>query len=175
MNGQQPRPSLSLPASIKTLLFASIALNLFFAGWLVGARMVPWGFGPPPGPRQQFSDHLRSTLSPEGFAAMNRLFHDLEGSRHQEFESTAPLRDRIKQTLTAEPFDRAAFARGLADLNSEIGRQRSELDSTVIDAVASLTAEDRRRLAEVPLPPPPRPPGGGFGANLLPADPPLRP
>jgi uncharacterized membrane protein len=166
--GEQTSSRLFNPTSFRVVLIASLGLNLFFAGWLVGARVVPWGFGPPPGPMQRMSEDLRRTLSDEGFKIISRLVHELETNRARQFDGTGPQRDKFKAALTAEPFDRDALAKVLNDLNAEISRHRAELDGGIVDAVARLTPEDRRRLAELPLPPPP--PGSGFGPNFLPMD-----
>jgi uncharacterized membrane protein len=166
--GEQTSSRLFNPTSIRIGLVASLGLNLFFAGWLVGARVVPWGFGPPPGPMQRMSEDLRRSLSDDGFKIISGLVRELESSRTRQFDRTGPQRDKFKTALTAEPFDRDAFAKVLNDLNTDISRRRAELDNEIVNAVARLTLEDRRRLAELPLPPPP--PGGGFGPNFLPID-----
>jgi uncharacterized membrane protein len=163
MGGDQGSSHWPKSLSGRSLLVASLGLNLFFAGWLVGARVVPWGFGPPPSPMHRISDHLRQTLSDEGFRAVDRLIGMLEQRRGRDFVSMGELRERLKDLLTAATFDRVAFSQALKDLNAEMSRGRSEFDEMIVDTVARLSPQDRRRLAEMPLPPPPPAPSPVLG------------
>lgn len=156
----------------RSALLASLGLNLFFAGWLLGARVVPWGFGPPPGPMQRVSERLRYSLSEDGFRIVNDVLRRLDADMARHFRDTAPLRDAVKNALAAAPFDRAVFTAALADLNAEVARHSAELNARVADVVALLSAEDRRRLAELTIPPPPLGPGFLFPDRPGPPPPP---
>lgn len=166
---------LSKPGWIRILLLASIGLNLFFAGLTIGARLPPWGEPPGAGAPHRTFDHLRRALSEDGYKTVGRLMRDIEARRHQQFQATEPLRARLRTALTAQPFDREAFAKSLVDLNGEIARDRAALDSEIAEAIARLSVEDRRQLADFPLLPPPPHGGAGFAPNFLPPDRPPRP
>jgi uncharacterized membrane protein len=156
----------------KSALFASLGLNLFFAGWLLGARTIPWGFGPPPGPMQRVTERLRHSLSEDGFRLVNAVLGQLEADKAQHFRDTAPLRDAVKSALAANEFDRAAFTAALADLNADVARHSAQLNTRIAEAVARLSAEDRRRLSELTIPPPPLGPGFLFPDRPGPPPPP---
>lgn len=158
----------------RSALFASLGLNLFFAGWLIGARTIPWGFGPPPSPMQRVSERLRYSLSEDGFRIVNDVLRQLETDIARHFRTTAPLRDAVKDALAADKFDQAAFAAALADLNAEVARHSAQLNIRIADVVARLSAEDRRRLAELTIPPPPLGPGFLFPDRPGPPPPPPR-
>jgi uncharacterized membrane protein len=168
MGGDQGSSHWPKLLSGRSLLVASLGLNLFFAGWLVGARVVPWGFGPPPDPMRQISEHLRRTLSDEGFRAVDQLIGMLDRRRERDFDRMGELRGRLKQLLTQATFDRDAFSQVFKDMNAEMAGGRAEIDELIVDTVARLSPEDRRRLSELPLPPPP--PGPGPAHGLLPPD-----
>jgi uncharacterized membrane protein len=167
MGGDQGSSHWPQLLSGRSLLVASLGLNLFFAGWLVGARVVPLGFGPPPGPMHQISEHLRQTLSAEGFRAVDRLIGVLDRRRERDFGRVGELRGRLKELLTQPTFDRDAFLQVFKDMNAEMSRGRAEADELIVDTVARLSPEDRRRLSELPLPPPP--PGLGPAHGLFPS------
>jgi uncharacterized membrane protein len=143
----------------KSALFASLGLNLFFAGWLLGARVVPWGFGPPPGPMQRVTERLRQSLSEDGFRLVSDVLKQLDADNARHFRDTALLRDAVKDALAANEFDRAAFTAALAELNADVARHSAQLNAQIAEAVARLSAQDRRRLAELTIPPPPLGPG----------------
>jgi uncharacterized membrane protein len=156
----------------RSILFASLGLNLFFAGWMVGARGVPWGFGPPPGPMQRVSERLRHSISDDGFRIVSDVLRQVDADNARHFRETAALRDAVKDRLAVDDFDKAAFAAALADLNAEVARHSAQLNVRIADVVARLSAEDRRRLAELTIPPPPQGPGFLFPDRLGPPPPP---
>jgi uncharacterized membrane protein len=149
-----------LPKWGRAALVVSLGLNLFFAGWLFGVWASPWRYGPPPpGPMQRLSERLRHSLSEDGYRIVNDVIRDFDADNARHFRDTAPLRDAVKTALAAKDFDRAAFASTLADLNAEVARHSAQLNVRIADAMAKLSSDDRQRIAELTLPPPPLGPG----------------
>lgn len=169
-------------ALIGIALMASVGVNVFAAGWWFGTAVRPAmnnvGFnrgpgpggpggawpGPPPGsppgagfsPMQMLANHLQGRLSPDGMAQIESLLKDFDTHFMQRMGTSAPLRERAKQVLVAEPFDVEAFSKTFLDLQAQRTRNDAELARRIVDVMAKLSHEDRKVLAEVTLflPPP---------------------
>lgn len=140
------------------LLPASLALNVFLiAGWIIHIESEP---GPPSPDR--IAARLAKGLSPEDAALLQRAFASGEDAlrrSHQEMEQND---ERLRAILRTEPFDKEAFRAVLADNDRTRAQFGQSVLATLPDAVAKMSAEGRRKLAESrfigPPPPPPPPP-----------------
>lgn len=123
----------------------------------------PWP-GPPPGAgqgvvvsrMQMLANRLQGRLSPDGMAQVESLLKDIDTHFMQRMGTSAPLRERAKQILVAEPFDAEAFSKIFLDLQAQRTKSDAELARRIVDVIAKLPQEDRKVLAEITLflPPP---------------------
>ena len=139
-----PRPIVLLSLALNVIVIAVVGAHLWFHP------------GPPPDPTQLVA-RLADGL-PEADGRILRLALKSEGLTpdHRSFEPEAVL-DQARAAMHAEPFDPAVLAavlhKGLSD--------RDAVDQAIVRAVVSsataMSAEGRRRLAELRchhLPPP---------------------
>lgn len=144
-------------------LFASVALNLFIGGLLVG-RHGPFGWhpGPPPhgdphgGPRagkdriERMEAWLMDDLSEDARPVVRRLIAEhraaIEGERAEHHEA----RERVRATLAAEPFDPDAYRAALDAVSAAHASRRDGMHAFMIELAAELSAEDRKALAARP-------------------------
>lgn len=129
-------------------LFASIALNLFFAGIMAG-RLDHWRGGPKgpdhgPSMTRKIESALGDSLTPE---LRKRLKTHSETMRETR-EASRSKREAIRNILLQEPFDRAAYLQALESMNEVFDRMRAETHSFMIDTVEKLTPEQRRKLVK---------------------------
>jgi uncharacterized membrane protein len=148
--------SSSWSGPVRIVLVASLGLNLFFLGWLVGGVFGPAhrGLRPPPPPLPPLhlmADRLRGTMSADGMAKIDALIRDLDTRFVQRISATERSRTRIKELLAAPDFDAAAFASALAEFHAETETDRADVDRRITDVIARLSPDDRRKLADVTL------------------------
>lgn len=130
-------------------LFLSIGANLFLAGWLVGGLSTRPPFGPPPPPIEHFGDQIRDSLSPDGARIMQTAFENIRErfmSRAAEIRSS---RDRALDVLKTEPFSPSDYVAASKAARAEEDADRARADEEIANAIAHLSPEDRRRLAEI--------------------------
>jgi heavy-metal resistance protein len=142
-------------------LVVSVGVNVFVAGWLVGDRAGRFG-PPPPPPRslQPFLDSLENRLSPEGAGIMDAMVRGFQDRGIRHFHKFEDLGERMEQALVGETFDRAGFLAAARELSDEQTAERSEVAEQIAGAIAKLSLEDRKRLAEMKA-------GRGFGGSIL--------
>ena len=134
--------------TLALVLFVSIALNLFFAGIMVG-RFDRW-HGGPKGPghghsmTKMIEKSLGDSLTPE---LRERLTAHSKAMRETR-QTSREKRDAIRDTLLQEPFDRAAYLQALESMNEVFDRMRTETHSFMIDIVEQMTPEQRRKLVK---------------------------
>ena len=150
---------------IAIALTASLAVNVFLAGMFVGRRMV----GPPPPPlgpaaQQQSAwrpgdralppmiDRIADGLAPQYrtvfLAAMDKHRQDIVASGLALREA----RGKVRESLSAENFDRNATTTAMADLQERETRFRQSLQAALLDAAGDLPVDARRQMVN----PPPR-------------------
>lgn len=136
-------------------LVASLALNLFLAGLVVGSLMV-WNWrppGPPPRPPFQMMLHEASgKLSPEGLKKLSELADELETDFRKTMDGAEKQRATIRDALLREPFDPAAFAVALDDMFASFSQKRANTNRRFAEVIATLSPADRRQLATVRFP-----------------------
>lgn len=127
----------------RTVLIASLGLNLIVAGFLAGAYL--FHRGPPPG-GIGFGPYTYA-LGPEDREALRRAF--ITQSRDTNFRGRMQEeRQALAVLLRAETFDRAEVQRLF-----EAQRQRADQgfqmgQALLLDRIAAMTPEDRTAFAE---------------------------
>tara|TARA_E500000318_G_scaffold60452_1_gene56101 strand:- start:816 stop:1274 length:459 start_codon:yes stop_codon:yes gene_type:complete len=134
--------------TLALVLFASIALNLFFAGIMVG-RFDRWHGGPKgpghgPSMTRTIEKALGDSLTPE----LQERLKAHSATMRETRRSTRDKRDAIRDTLLQEPFDREAYLQALGSMNEVFDRMRAETHSFMIDIVEQMTPEQRRKLVK---------------------------
>jgi uncharacterized membrane protein len=94
-------------------------------------------------------DEASGKLSPEGLKNLSDLAAALESRFRHEMANSETLRDNIQAQLAKEPFDVAAFARALDELNMAFAQHRRDANKQFADVVATLSPQDRKALARV--------------------------
>jgi uncharacterized membrane protein len=147
-------------------LFLSLAVNFFLAGWLIGRHP---GFGPPPPPPpfdRFFDEHIRSSLSPDGAKKLEVAFETIRRRFAEHAEEARASRERLFAILNADRFDPADYIAAAKAARLEHDNDREAADEELVRAIAQLSPDDRRKLAEIRRHPPrpgPGGPGPGFG------------
>ena len=134
--------------TLALVLFASIALNLFLAGIMVG-RFDRWHGGPKgpghgPSMTRMIEKALGDSLTPE---LRERLTAHSEAMRETR-RTTREKRDAIRDALLQEPFDKTAYLEALKSMNEVFDRMRTETHSFMIHIVEQMTPEQRRKLVK---------------------------
>lgn len=144
---------------LTVVLVASLAANVFLAGF-VGGRIFagphgphgpPGRHGPPPGARG--GDPARVigeavALSPTARAAVREAVAARRGEFRKSRRAAFAARERLRATLVAEPFDRAATEAALADMRAEALVREETMTELLLDVFEALPAEERAALAE---------------------------
>jgi uncharacterized membrane protein len=128
------------------VLGVSVALNLFFLGFLSARafhRAEPHAERPPHVSAAGRS--RRSRLRPRSLDWMTEAQRDelrprrraLRGSRHA-----------VEDALRAEPFEREKLSQALGDLRRQTDDIQASVHQYMLERAESMTAEERRRLAD---------------------------
>jgi uncharacterized membrane protein len=139
----------------RTVLFVSLALNLFFLG-LLGAAAVRQGWSPAPAmwePSRSAAeriDRVAATLPVADAAKLRSEFHSHETSLEAAHSAYRRTQDAMRAALRAEPFDAVALRSAMAQTRGA----RQELDRALHDvistAAADMSAAGRNKLADWP-------------------------
>jgi uncharacterized membrane protein len=150
-------PGRNSPRLTRIALLGSLGLNLFFAGWWFGGAMRP----PPPGPHgmHDLDRMLRGRLSADGMSKVDGLLRQVDSGFRQQFGEMEAVRRQLHAILVTETFDSDAFIKALEALNANRAKFDSNMTRHIADIVGSLSAEDRRILADTVLSLPPGPLG----------------
>jgi uncharacterized membrane protein len=122
----------------------SLGLNLLLGGVLVGQalqrrahRAIERG-GPTPSGVHEHGPHRRGA------------FQRAVGARHPEFGERRRMigaaRQRVRDALTREPFDKAALEQALAQLRKETEASQALAHGALVETAASATPELRKEL-----------------------------
>lgn len=132
-------------------LFASLAVNIFLGGFVVGrlAGGPPHsGFGHPRHEAGLMMFPDLDALSPAG----REMFREVFAARHQTLREhhrdLSRRRTAFTAALSADPFDRAKAKAALAELKAATDEQETAFAALIIDAFERLSAEDRKALVE---------------------------
>jgi uncharacterized membrane protein len=147
----------SLRKKLHWLLFASLALNLFFVGMLA-AYQLRARFAPPPPVAplgaQLRIEQLAETLPKADAELLDRVFraHAAELS-----EYTAAIRlaqDHLRDGFRAQPFDRKPIEAAMAATRFNHDAAKHVVHDVILEAAAQMSPEGRAKLADWASPPP---------------------
>ena len=136
------------------VLPVSLAVNVFLLTVIaVHEWQRPHG---PPNPRRMVEDIAKSL--PEADAAVLRQTFAAEPELQRDpFKAGADLMAPLRKALRSEPFDPEAFAAEFHKFHEQRDRFEQALDRALLTAVAAMSSEGRRRLADHRGPPGPPP------------------
>ena len=143
-------------------LFASLTLNVFFVGAVVGAALTGARLYPPPPearPRNPVAAAVR-TLSPEQQAAWRAQMPGYAQVYGPRLRQARQLSREALMRLNAETHDDAAVLADLRKARSVEFEGRQEMDRRIVAFAATLPPQDRARFVAALT----RPPLGRRGA-----------
>lgn len=129
------------------LLVASLALNLFIGGLVLGRLIHPPG-PPPPAPSAMLSgpggafDGLDGSYRDK---AVRRL-KDRSGELRGHFQGLREAREAVSRAMLAEPFDRAGLEEAFAGLRAVSEQTQAALHGLLVDAAEDMPAKERGSL-----------------------------
>jgi uncharacterized membrane protein len=133
---------------LATVLGVSVALNLFFLGFL-SARAFQHG-----APRAERPPHAapwgrqrRSRQRPRAFDWMTDAQRDELRPRRRALRGS---RRAVEDALRAEPFDRENLSRALGDLRRQTDEIQASVHQFMLQRAEGMTDDERRRLADSP-------------------------
>ncbi len=168
---------------ILVLLAASLAVNLFIGGVILG-RQFRGDDGPKGGPRERVEFNLRRLASylPESEQdALRGILQEHRRNLRGHFRDMRQSEQRIKDLLGAEAVDLPALEAALEAHQAKAEELKAPLRDIILNVVAKLDQETRQALVEDlferrgpgPEGRPPRRPGmGGFPRDRRPPPPP---
>jgi uncharacterized membrane protein len=135
------------PAGPWLALALSTVLNLFLLGVIAGHFLGRRG---PPElamtPMARALERAEAVLSPADAAAFRAAF-DRDGPRFsQSAEQVTAARHALARQIAAVPFDPRATSQALAAWRTSWDRFAGDLSGPLIDALAAISPEGRRRL-----------------------------
>ena len=139
--------------STKLAFIGSLVLNLLLLGFFIGQspRRIDRA-----AMREQLMEQKIKDLPPASQARLRQRFEQLRTTAEPLFNQLRQAQDETVRLVGAEPFDLAAFERQEAKIIQLRAETTKKLSQGVKDAVKDLTAEERRRFAEIlrrPAPP----------------------
>ncbi len=150
-------------------LAASLGLNLFIGGFLVGDELRGWHHPPhgapwerPPHAENQrhifgFVDHMAATLPEPDRKKFLGVMETYRGELAAADARFHDARDKVRKAIAAEPFDRTALDAAFADVRSSMEEVQKVLHGALADAVSQLPPDARKDLSKWE-PGPPGPP-----------------
>lgn len=138
--------------SLAIALFASMALNLFVIGTVVGGLVIAHRLhaaGPlaRPGVAQQPLWAAADGLPPDHRRAYRALLRGQALDVGRQVREARMARRRAWEGLTAEPFDPAGAARHLADARTLEMQARGNVEQKIVEFAATLPPAERAELA----------------------------
>ncbi|MBM3508267.1 MAG: periplasmic heavy metal sensor [Alphaproteobacteria bacterium] len=125
------------------VLVASLALNLFVAGFVVA--QVAWGdkvAAPAPVAEQAATPATPAT------PVVRRVVVEQNKALRPSMVAVRKANEAVTAALLAEPFDPAQLDAALEHLRTVTLASQTALHGTMLDAIAAMTPEQRRELAE---------------------------
>ena len=131
------------------ILFASIALNLFFVGaWAALAwRHYAWDRHGPWNPATRI-ERLASALPPGDADKLRSEFHAHQRNIEAATASYRQAQHHTREVLRAEPFNAEALRAAMADARTARGKLDEALQDVIATAGAAMTPEGRRSMAD---------------------------
>jgi uncharacterized membrane protein len=166
------------PGWLGFVLVASLALNLFLGGivvggWVAGGGPLPARWEPGAGGLRAFP-RLVQALPPEQRAEAAAVLAEHRGEIRRRFIALHRARRDVFEAMTRETVDRAALEQAFAGLRERMTAAQAAVQEALIEVSISLPPEQRRALAEAArgLPGMHRPRHGGPGRGPPAAEPP---
>ena len=149
-NSETTRPSRWL----MVVFFVSLAVNLFFAGLLIGGpafkdggRDVGHRGGPMPGLLPNPRVFVEALGPMEGRRFQRELRQQVPDLRSKFLAMRAKHRN-VVAAMRADPFDPEALTAALAEIRDQQRDLASSLQDPIADLLADLTPEQRQKLAD---------------------------
>jgi len=150
------------------VLIVSLAVNLLVIG-AVGGRWLRGGHDRPP-PLVWAGEELRPDARERLRPVLQQSAQETRKLREQIREAS----DAVRVVIGADPLDRDALSKALANLRAVTQDYQAEVHETAINALTELDVEDRERFAARLLRPGPAP-GGRLDGRRPPPPPGHRP
>ena len=133
-------------------LVVSVVLNLLLVGFVVG-RLASAPPGMPPDPTAGFGrllrflpEERREAVSPVLRGHMRDVMREARGLRSEH--------EAVYSALAAEPYDAAALSAALAALRATLNTTQEVAHRSLVEVAGTLTAAERRQLADAMRKPP---------------------
>lgn len=128
----------------RAMCVASLVLNLFLVGYLIGRVLDVW----PAKPRraEAFVERLAARLPERDAAVVRRAVTARAPSIDALVEATRESRRAVRAALTAEPFDRQALEAALQESRARHHALETAVQAIVLETAGELTPEGRGRL-----------------------------
>jgi uncharacterized membrane protein len=159
------------------LLPASLLVNAFLIGTMVGHLGHP-PFGPhPPGPPPELERRMGEGLDDEDAEIVRKAFDGVSDRLAQSRARLVEAHKQVRSALEADPYDPGALKAALDAIHVARDGDDEAMNTAFFEAVGKVSPEGRRKLAahnpprEPPRGPPPGPPPGMFDGGPPPAPP----
>ena len=137
------------------LLFASLALNIFAIGFFSGRAIID-DRKPPMAGREHGTPvdspfvlmKFSRNLPPDARDAFRSKIRGKLPTLRERHRDTQDLQKELAALIAADEFDRDAVAAKFSEIKSVHVNQRDAFNAAFIDALATLSAEERRVLVE---------------------------
>lgn len=157
------------PGRLGLALIASLGVNLLLVGVIVGGMgpMVlfgPRGPGGPGGPGdpgrgpERMIERMAERLEPRDAEIVRAAVRERGDRFRREEPRFREFPQRIREALSAEPFDPEALRRVLGEADAREAQFRAEVRDTAVRVATEISPASRKIIAETrPGEPPPRP------------------
>ncbi len=148
--GPSAGPGRGRPRLLRGLLIASLAVNLFLGGVLIGGALI----GRPAHLLGGGFDSLMAlreaamALPDDGPAVLRGAFLERRGDLFGEVRGLHAARRDVRAAMTEEPFDPDRVAAAFATLRGQTADLQTLVHETLAQAMADLTPEQRHLFAE---------------------------
>ena len=133
-------------------LFASLALNLFAIGAVVGGFAIAHRLAPPPPPGGGMGQGplwaAADSLPADQATTYRRLLREQTQGLSQQVRAARQARREAWLSLNTEPFNAATVTRSLVQARNLEMLARAGVEQTIVDFAAKLTPEQRAKLAD---------------------------
>ncbi len=142
---------------IAIVLAVSLGLNFFMAGFLLHDVIRPPSPPPPLAGDFRGLNNPRGligaamALPPETRRAFRRSFQERLPDMRIQHREMRSKREELRALVEADEWDADAVAAKMEEIRMLHARQREAFDKAFVDAVGSLSGEDRRRMIEAAM------------------------
>jgi uncharacterized membrane protein len=128
----------------RAVCIASLVLNLFLIGYLIGRALDVW----PTKPRraEAFVERLAARLPERDAAVVRRAVAGRTPTIDALVQAVRESRRQVRTALAAEPFDRRALEAALEESRARHHALETAVQTIVLETAGELSPEGRRRL-----------------------------